>query len=286
MVTQLLVGCIAVALHVVVAWHGRRLATARGISEAVQLAVLPRPPGRVGPFRIAARYEAAEADALIGGDLYVVQETPFGVRMLVGDVRGKGTQAVRAVAHTIGVFREAAEQQVHLTAVAGRLDHAVRRGARLAEGPAATEGFVTAVLVELDAGQGLVRVVNCGHPGPLLLTPGPPRRVEVVEPRTASLPLGMGDLGGDPSGPPEAVEVPFPPGATLLAFTDGLNEARDRDGTFFDPVAALRNHSFSSPDDLLDTLLDAVYRHTNGRQADDLALLAVTHGKGREHASR
>ncbi|MZD04735.1 hypothetical protein GTW43_06495, partial [Streptomyces sp. SID5785] len=80
MVTQLLVGCIAVALHVVVAWHGRRLATARGISEAVQLAVLPRPPGRVGPFRIAARYEAAEADALIGGDLYVVQETPFGVR--------------------------------------------------------------------------------------------------------------------------------------------------------------------------------------------------------------
>ena len=150
MVTQLLVGGIAVALHVIVAGHSRRLATARGMAETLQMAVLPRPPGRVGSLDVAARYEAAEADALIGGDLYAVQETPYGVRILVGDVRGKGMRAVRAVAHTIGVFREAAEQQSDLAVVADRLDHAVQCEARLADGPAVVEGFVTAVLAEVD----------------------------------------------------------------------------------------------------------------------------------------
>ncbi|RFU87581.1 serine/threonine-protein phosphatase [Streptomyces triticagri] len=285
MVTQFLVGGIAVALHLIVARHGRRLATARGMAETVQRAVLPPPPQRTGTLDVAARYEAAEADALIGGDLYAVQETPYGVRVLVGDVRGKGMQAVRAVATTIGVFREAAEQQADLAAVADRLDLAVQRGTRLAEGPAVSEGFVTAVLAELDQDRNLLRVVNRGHPGPLLLTPvenvdtpdGRPVRVRTVEPDVPALPLGMGDLGSEPT---ESVEVAFPPGTTLLAFTDGLSEARDRDGAFFDPVTALRNHSFTTPDRLLDTLLDAVHRHTNGRQADDMALLAVTRTDG------
>lgn len=67
-----------------------QLESVRDIAAAVQRAVLPHPPDRIGPLRFAARYEAARADAQIGGDLYVVVDTPFGVRCVIGDVRGKG----------------------------------------------------------------------------------------------------------------------------------------------------------------------------------------------------
>ncbi|GAA3820022.1 hypothetical protein [Streptomyces chiangmaiensis] len=71
-----------------------QLQSVRGIAAAVQRAVLPGPPERIGPLRFAARYEAAQADAQIGGDLYAVLDSPYGVRCLIGDVRGKGMDGV------------------------------------------------------------------------------------------------------------------------------------------------------------------------------------------------
>lgn len=58
------------------------------IAETVQHAVLRAMPSAVGPVGLAARYVSASAEALVGGDLYEVAATPFGVRLVVGDVRG------------------------------------------------------------------------------------------------------------------------------------------------------------------------------------------------------
>ena len=122
MVTVLTVSGLALLINRVVRRSGEQLASARGIAEAAQLAVLPKPAERIGGLHVSAWYEAAQADAFIGGDLYAVQETPYGVRLAVGDVRGKGLGAVEAVAVVLGAFREAAETEPTLEALAQRLE--------------------------------------------------------------------------------------------------------------------------------------------------------------------
>lgn len=264
------VAVLATVLNRVVRRGDQRLASQREIAEAAQRAVLPRPDDRIAGFDIAVRYEAAQQDAFIGGDLYAVQDSPHGVRLVVGDVRGKGMGAVAAVAVVIGAFREAAEQEASLEAVARRLERALAREGTRREGLDAFEGFTTVVLAELPHGDGLVRILNRGHPPPLLLCPdGSVRSLPAAE---AALPLGMGALG---TWPDRTEEAGFPVGTTLLLYTDGLSEARDRHGEFYDPAARLAGRAFRDPGELLSSLAAEVRRHTGGALTDDMALLAV-----------
>ncbi|MET9695641.1 PP2C family protein-serine/threonine phosphatase [Streptomyces sp. NPDC006529] len=275
LVTVLTVSGFALLINRVVRRSGARLASARGIAEAAQRAVLPTPAEWIGGLRIAARYEAAEADAFIGGDLYAVQDTPYGVRLAVGDVRGKGLGAVEAVAVVLGAFREAAEQEPALEGVARRLERALAREGVRRDSLDAFEGFTTCVLAEIPRGTGLLRIVNRGHPEPLLL--GPDGSAAPLYPAEAAMPLGMGQLG---SWPDRADEWAFPVGATLLLYTDGLSEARDRAGEFYDPPARLRGRVFPGPEEVLDALTTDVRRHTGGGATDDMALLAVARPGG------
>lgn len=247
-----------------------RLQSARGIAVAVQRAVLPQPPRRVGTLEVAARYEAAEADARLGGDLYSVQETAHGVRCIVGDVRGKGLEAVEAVASLLGTFREAAEHERTIADVVGRLESAMERQGIVGSGPDVRESFVTAVVAEFAPDGSGIRLVNRGHPQPLLLLPdGSVRDVAPAEP---ALPLGMASLGRVRN---RIEALPFPEGAVFLLYTDGVTEARDRDGVFYDPLSRLAGHRFGDPDRLVDSLLADIDRHTGGGRGDDMAILAL-----------
>ncbi|WP_431043546.1 PP2C family protein-serine/threonine phosphatase [Streptomyces sp. P1-3] len=268
--TVLTVALLALVTNRVVRRGTQQLESARGIAEAVQRAVLPAPPAALGGLRIAARYEAAQADARIGGDLYAVQDSPYGVRLIVGDVRGKGLGAVEAVAVVVGAFREAAEQEPALEGLAARLERALDREGATRAGIDRFEGFTTAVLGEIPPAEGTVRLISRGHPAPLLLHAD--GTVYEAEPATPALPLGMGELGVWP----DRVEaVDFPEGATLLLFTDGVTEARDRRGRFYDPVGWLSGRAHRGPDVLLDALVADVARHTGGAGVDDMALLAI-----------
>ncbi|MBK3580642.1 serine/threonine-protein phosphatase [Streptomyces sp. MBT65] len=270
--TVVTVAVLAVLINLLVRRGREQLASAREIAEAAQRAVLPEPAERIGGFAIAARYEAAQEGAFIGGDLYAVQDTPHGVRLVVGDVRGKGMGAVAAVAVVIGAFREAAEQEATLEAVAQRLERALAREGTRRDGLDAFEGFTTAVLAELPHGDGVVRIVDRGHPPPLLLhEDGTVDTLLVKEP---ALPLGMGELGFWPD---RAEEFAFPGGATLLVYTDGLSEARDARGVFYDPGERLAGRTFRSPEALLDILAKEVRRHSGGWMTDDMAMIAVRH---------
>ncbi|WP_432109657.1 PP2C family protein-serine/threonine phosphatase [Streptomyces sp. AA1529] len=332
-ITIVTVSVLAVGVNYVLIRSGSRLASARSIAEAVQYAVLPTPPSRVGALRVATRYRAAQAEARIGGDFYAAEETPYGVRLLLGDVRGKGLDAVAAVVLLVGAFREAAEQEATLPGVAARLDRALQRDAHRLQGAARLEDFSTAVLVEVvdpgtqsptppapapggPSGPGVpggagaprgpdvprgpggpggpgvaggqdsaaaaeeertasdrvvLRVVNRGHPAPVLLHRG---RAVLLEPTTPALPLGMTDLGVWPQ---QLDEYAFPRGAQLLLYTDGLSEARNPEGDFYQPAERLSRTSFADPEELLATILVDVAAHTGGRSADDMALLAVAH---------
>ncbi|NJQ03535.1 serine/threonine-protein phosphatase [Streptomyces sp. PLAI1-29] len=281
--------------------HGHRaLSSVRNVAEAAQRAVLPTPSGRIGGLRVAARYEAAQADAGIGGDLYAAQSTPHGLRLLVGDVRGKGMGAVGAVAILLGAFREAAEEEAGLNGIAHRLESALRREAKRREGLEQDEGFATALLAEIPftvpdevgvegsaggvasghrAGSGpatnrVVRLLNRGHPAPLLLSPDG-STVRTLDPVEPALPLGLVGLAAEPD---RVEELPFPPGHTLLVVTDGVTEARDRAGDFYDPVVRLSGWTFESPEHLLDALVADVTGYTGGGAHDDMALLAIRDG--------
>ncbi|MCX4542784.1 PP2C family protein-serine/threonine phosphatase [Streptomyces sp. NBC_01565] len=268
--TVITVSGLAILINRVVRRSGERLASARGIAEAAQRAVLPKPAERIGGLHVSARYEAAQADAFIGGDLYAVQDTPYGVRLAVGDVRGKGLGAVEAVAVVLGAFREAAETEPTLEGVAQRLERALAREGSRRDSLDAFEGFTTCVLGEIPPEGGALRLVNRGHPEPLLLSAD--GSLAVLAPAEPALPLGMGELA---MWPDRAEQWPFPEGTTLLLYTDGLTEARDRAGEFYDPAVRLRGSVFSGPDALLSALSTDVRRHTGGGATDDMALLAV-----------
>lgn len=269
LLTVLTVSVLAVFINGVVRRSNEQLASARVIAETAMRAVLPTPSDRIGGLHVAARYEAAQADEFVGGDLFSVTDTPHGVRLVVGDVRGKGLDAVEAVAVIIGAFREAAEQEQSLEGVAQRLERALARESSRRGGLDAVEGFVTAALAEIPLGASRVRIVNRGHPDPLLLhTDG---ALDVLRPTLPALPLGM-DLGVWPD---RADEWELPAGSTLLLYTDGLSEARNAEGVFYDPAERLRGRIFPGPEELLSALTDDVRLHTGGVTTDDMALLAV-----------
>ncbi|MET8116727.1 PP2C family protein-serine/threonine phosphatase [Streptomyces prasinus] len=260
---------IAAGLNVLLARDRQQLKTSREVAAAMQRAVLPELPRRVGRLTVASRYEVAHKEASIGGDLFAIHETPQGIRMLIADVRGKGLGAVRTVNALLGSFREACLHQPDLPGVVRQLEDRMRAGIEEASG-AETESFATSVVVEIPFDYSELRIANRGHAAPLLVHGG---KAVPLEPAAPSLPLGLGALGGD--------EVPvdrfdLPAGATLLLFTDGIDEARDQDDVFFDPVPVLSRHLPPDPEVVLDTVLSAVSRHTGGELQDDAALFAVT----------
>ncbi|MEO3853115.1 PP2C family protein-serine/threonine phosphatase [Streptomyces sp. B8F3] len=274
MVSQAVLGGLAIGINVLIQRNYRRLTSARHVAVAAQRAVLPNPPDGFGTLRVAARYQAADADARIGGDLYAVQEGPYGVRCIIGDVRGKGLEAVESVAVVIGAFREAAEEEAGLAGVARRLERALQRQETGRSGLDRVEGFTTAVLAEVDREGGALRLLNRGHPAPVLL--GPDGAARTLHPHEHALPLGMGELG---TWPDELLEVAFPPGTALVLFTDGVTEARNKAGVFYDPLTRLDGLVFDGPHELLDTLLDDVTRYTGGMVADDMALFALARSR-------
>ncbi|MCK1795852.1 serine/threonine-protein phosphatase [Streptomyces sp. XM4193] len=248
------------------------LGVARRIAEFAQNAVLPRPPAHVGRLRCDARYRPALSEARVGGDFYGIAAAPTGVRAMIGDVRGKGVEAVAAVAVAVGAFREHAEDAESLAELAARIDRALVREDHWMEETAALEGFSTVLLVEVDTTTNTARLLNFGHTEPYLVTAERVVRAPLGE---SWLPLGSGL--GDPrtAGPPR--EVPFPPGTALLLLTDGVTEARNAERRFFDPELHMPPTATDDPVLLADVLVERVGRWTGGARQDDMALLVLTH---------
>ncbi|MGW3495665.1 PP2C family protein-serine/threonine phosphatase [Streptomyces sp. NPDC001020] len=260
---------VAAFLNRMFASEREQLRTSRQVAEAVQRAVLPNMPDRVRGLAVATRYQAAQEEALIGGDLYALHDTPYGLRMVIGDVRGKGMQAVTMVNTLLGSFHAMALHLPDLPDVVRGVE-AQLQDVKSRQTDATYEDFVTAIVVEISPDHSVLRMANRGHPAPLMVHEG---KVTVLEPEEPSLPLGLGDLAG-PDVPVDEFE--WPPGATLVMFTDGIIEARDRNGTFFDPVPPLTGPLPPNPGVVLDTMLAALFRHTEDLE-DDAAALAITH---------
>jgi hypothetical protein len=77
------------------------LAEVRAVAETAQRVLLRPLPHHLGQVDIEVLYQAAAAQARIGGDFYDVRRTPHGVRLIIGDVRGKGLPAVEAASDVL-----------------------------------------------------------------------------------------------------------------------------------------------------------------------------------------
>ncbi|GAA3003830.1 PP2C family protein-serine/threonine phosphatase [Streptomyces lactacystinicus] len=302
---QLIVSVLIVGLRVLRERHERELARVRSVSEAAQRVLLRPLPERIGPLHLASVYLAAEAEAQVGGDLYAAARTATGTRLLVGDVRGKGLSSLGDAALLLGAFRAAAHLHAELPDLAAYLDGSVswdlaqlaeqsrrdrrdRRERRERQGLQALsalplpspeeppeesgeagESFITAVLLDIPDDGSPVRLIDCGHPPPLLLRAG---GITTLAAHHPSPPLGLGELAPARY---EAETFPFRPGDRLLIYTDGVIEARDAQRRFYPLTERVTAWRSERPTALLQSLRRDLLAHVGGRLDDDAAMVVV-----------
>lgn len=226
----------------------------------------------VGRLYVESRHLPATQGG--GGDIHDVMATPFGVRLLVGDVMGTGLPANRTGLSVLNAWRDLACTEPSLAGIAVRLHALIARSGH-------PERFVTALLVNfpVESADGSAppagsraELVCCGHPPPLLVRDN---SAAFIEPYAAP-PLGLLDLA---EGWCRASMMPVGDGDQLLLYTDGVSEARDADGRFF-PLAQVTADTVrgTCPDraPLLDVLVARLDEHVGDRRCDDILLLLVT----------
>ncbi|MFE6689485.1 PP2C family protein-serine/threonine phosphatase [Streptomyces sp. NPDC057743] len=238
------------------------------VADTVQRAMLRELPLRAGALEAYGFYVSAQEGARVGGDIYDAVDTPHGMRLLIGDVQGKGMPAIGAGLEVLASFREAAQYQESLEGVAGRMEQALTRyNARSAQ-EGTDERFVTALLLELRA-PGRARVLSCGHIPYYLVRNG---RVHERFDGEGGLPLGLAGLSRESRR--SALISPQPRDWAVLC-TDGVTEARSGDGHFYPLAERIAAWVELEPADLARTLRADLEHFTGGDLKDDATLLIV-----------
>jgi PAS domain S-box-containing protein len=256
--------------------NARLYESQRDVSEALQRSMLTAPPQRRG-LQVATRYTPAGEAARIGGDWYdaFLQGSAAGrtpdIVVVVGDVVGHDVEAAAAMGQVRGLLRGIA---VH----SGDAPAAILSGLDTVMQSLQLETTATAVVARFEqvgaapdeSTQGLLRWSHAGHPPALLVDPSG------VVTRLADADANDLLLGFDPAAARHEGVVALEAGATLVLYTDGLVERRDRD--IDDGIEALeRLLAEVAPvtvdlDHLCDRLLGAM---SSEELEDDVALLVV-----------
>jgi sigma-B regulation protein RsbU (phosphoserine phosphatase) len=190
----------------------RDLETARRI----QSSLLPRQVPNHANLDVAVRFLPVTA---VAGDFYdFVQIGPSRLGILVADVSGHGIPAALVASMVKVAFSAQVDQADDPARVLTSMNHILCQHLEHA--------FVTAVYAVVDTERGVVTIASAGHPPALVRTGGETSLVRHDQ--------GM-MLGFFPHAQYTNTEVaPFAPGDRLLLYSDGVLEARDRTGQFFD----------------------------------------------------
>ncbi|WP_432541639.1 PP2C family protein-serine/threonine phosphatase [Kineococcus sp. SYSU DK002] len=234
----------------------------RDVAHTLQAAMLPELPVLPG-LEIASRYLPwSTTDEQVGGDWYDAISLPDGgVLLLIGDVAGHDTEAAARMGRVRSMFRALAvdHPEEHPAALVSRLDHVLD--------VLGDQTLATMAVVRLDAPgpDRRVRWTTAGHPPPVLVDARGRSTVLQEEP---DLPLGV-----LPDRPRHDHCRPWPPGGTLVLYTDGLVERRGRDvGAGILVLRAGLERTHTEP---LETLLGELVTEHVANSEDDCAVLAV-----------
>ncbi|TDE42059.1 serine/threonine-protein phosphatase [Nonomuraea mesophila] len=240
----------------------------RSSAAALQRLIVRPLPLRTADVEVDGFYQPATEDTLVGGDMYEVAATRHGMRVLIADVQGKGLPAIGTALVVLGSFREAAYREPTLTGVVDALEKSVVRQNTFATQTGERERFVTALV--LDVGRDReVEAINCGHLAPYVIRGGDARQVSLGEP---SVPLGLAAMTAEPRA---VARFAFPPGTTLMVYTDGVTEARDPGGTFYPLGRRLRAWAADPPARLAQAVGADLRTFTGGAPRDDVAVLTL-----------
>lgn len=258
------------------------------IGREIQAHFLPGDLPSLTGFDFAARLRSAK---LVGGDFYDLFPLAGGKEVVVaiGDVCDKGVGAALFMALFRSLLRALAEQSDGVRwsdrgmirerrrdagpRAAAVTNHLLRTITLVNDYVAGTHSssnmFATVFFAIVDGETGLVQYINAGQEPPVVVGPNGTRELPPTGPALglmAGLPFAVG-------------QTTLAPGEALVAWTDGVTEARtDAGDELFGEERALQTvqAATDSAEGVLDGLLDAVDRWAgSAEQSDDITLLAV-----------
>ncbi|WP_190142906.1 ATP-binding SpoIIE family protein phosphatase [Streptomyces glebosus] len=182
-------------------------------ADALQLRMLPSSLPETTGVRLASRYLPAAESSQGGGDWYDAIPLPGNrVALVVGDVMGHSMTSAAMMGQLRTTVQTLARLDLPPEEVLYHLDEQARR--------LGSEHMATCLYAIYDPISQRLLVADAGHPPPVLLHPDGSGEVLQVPP---GAPIGVGGV------PFETWELPAPTGGTLLLYTDGLVESRNRD---------------------------------------------------------
>lgn len=241
------------------------VAESRDIARILRRSLAPARPPAIPGLDVATYFRVAHESEDVGGDFIDLHGPHGDLTLLCGDVAGKG---VEAAVHAKRI-RSAVRTGALVDRRPGWILDLVNR-VMLEEAEDFDEALATATCLRLRrAGDTvLVDVANAGHPALLLLRAGG----AIEEVQAAGVALGLTDTGAYAE-----TSVELLPGDLLLAYTDGVTEARG-DHDFFgeerlcDLVATLPARPANA---VVEAISRAVADHLGDRPHDDIAVIAV-----------
>jgi sigma-B regulation protein RsbU (phosphoserine phosphatase) len=236
--------------------QARAISIDRTAALALQRSLLPARPPHAPGVEIASRYVPGH-DAGVGGDWYDVFTLPSGwLGVVIGDVSGHGLRSA---------------------VIMGRLRSALRAYALVCDDPAEALTLLDRKVHHFEAGnlatvmyamispdRATIRMSLAGHLCPMVAAPG--REAAMLE-APVDLPLGLGVRQPDR----RRAELPFPPGAVLVGYTDGLVERRDE--VIDAGLERLRAAVVPGPAE--EVCATVMAKLAEDRPGDDIALLAI-----------
>ena len=235
------------------------------VAREIQRVLLPSVAPQIAGFNCAALNIPAQQVSGDYFDFIRVDNDHWGVA--VADVSGKGVPASLVMTMCRSVLRSVAP---------GRMSPAeVLRGVNRQLYPDIREDmFVTMLYMVLDR-SGRICLARAGHETPLWWKAAT-QQVEVVESPGMALGIDPGDTFDEVI---QDVTLMLEPRDTLVAYTDGINEALDDEGNEFgqDQLRdVLQTAGSAGVDHLVTAIIERVQRFSSGHpQNDDITLAAV-----------
>jgi serine phosphatase RsbU (regulator of sigma subunit) len=238
------------------------------LAAEVQRRLLPAEPPKCTGATFAAFTLPART---VGGDYYDFLELADGrIGIAVADIAGKGIAAALLMSAVHASLRVmAAERDLPAAQLAAQMNRFLHRSTR-------TNSYATFFYAQLDLPSRRLRYVNAGHNPPYLV-----RRVESgVE--ITELSVGGTVLGLFPDVEYEEGDIELRPGDLLVAFTDGVTEARSPGGEELGEERLqefLRGAVEASTEEIASTLADRIRAWIAGaEQHDDVTfVIAAVH---------